>query len=184
MTKVLQQIKSLKVTTTQIQASSRIQGQSWENVAKEKRTISKPTSVELVMGIGRAEVIGACKMANGQVKVYFTGIETKERMETHKNWTRKPAATTQIAAPTYKVKPEHLKRILTANGMYIMGIRIEKAAWLKKKKHPEKKAESLIVWFDQAENANKAISKRVIYNVSHLPPGPPKNPHLRRHPLN
>ncbi|KAI0993153.1 hypothetical protein K3495_g15031 [Podosphaera aphanis] len=189
-TKILQEIKIIKATITQTQASSRIQGQSWAKVAskpqaseatiriqdeEEKKTISKLTSEELVKRIGRAEIIGARNMVNGQVKVYFTGKETKEQMEINKDWTRKLAATAQVASPTFQVlvhdmplsfepeNPEHLKRIQEANQLYIMGIHIERAAWLKKTKIPGKTAGSLIVWFNQAEHADKAISKGIMW---------------------
>ncbi|KAI1007038.1 hypothetical protein K3495_g1184 [Podosphaera aphanis] len=189
-TKLLREIKSIKATITQTQASSRLQGQSWAKVAskpqasetiiriqdeEEKKTISKLTGEELVKKIGRAEIIGARKMVNGQVKVYFTGKETKEQIEINKDWTRKLAATAHIATPTFQVlvhdmplsfepeNPEHLMRIQDANQLYTMGIRIERAAWLKKIKIPGKTAGSLIVWFNQAENADQVISKGIMW---------------------
>ncbi|KAI1000839.1 hypothetical protein K3495_g7363 [Podosphaera aphanis] len=90
-------------------------------------------------------------MIKGQVKVYFTGKEPKKQMEINKDWTRKLAATAHVATPTFQAlvhdmplsfepeNPKHLKRIQDANQLYIMGIRIERAAWLKKNKIPGKR---------------------------------------------
>lgn len=188
--KILQDIKIIKAAVTQIQVPVTVHGKSWAKVAskshasetiirihdeEEKKEISKLTSEELVKKIGRTEVIGARKMVNGQVKVYFTGQETKEQMEINKDWTLKLAATAQVATPTYQVlvhdmplsfepgNPEHLKSIQSANELYIMGMKIDRAAWLKKNKNPSKTTGSLIVWFNQAEQADKAISKGIMW---------------------
>ncbi|KAI0996791.1 hypothetical protein K3495_g11392 [Podosphaera aphanis] len=59
--------------------------------------------------------------------------------------------------------PEHLKRIQDANQLYIMWIRTERAVWHKNTKIPGKTAGSLIVWFNQAEHADQAISKGILW---------------------
>lgn len=114
-------------------------------------------------------------MVNGQVKVYFTGKETKEQMDLNKDWMLKLAATAHVATPFFQVlvhnmplflepeNPEHLKRLQSANEMYIMGIKIQRAAWLKKNKIPGKTAGSLIVWFNQLEHADKVITKSMMW---------------------
>ncbi|KAI1005374.1 hypothetical protein K3495_g2840 [Podosphaera aphanis] len=111
-------------------------------------------------------------MTNGQVKVFFTGEETRQMMEKHKDWAQKLSPTAQIAIPNYQVlvhdmpltfDPEQLKELRNANLLYIQGITIRKAAWLKKTKQPGKKASSLIVWFDRAEQADIAISKGIMW---------------------
>lgn len=190
MTKILQEIQSIKVTISQSQDLARKQGQSWAKVASkaettgtiiriqdesEKQEIAKLSSEELVKKIGMKEVIGARQMSNGQVKVYFTGDETQKIMESQKEWTHKIAPTAHMATPNYQVlihdmpftfapeNPEHIKELEQNNILYIQGITIRKAAWLKRTKSPGKKTGSLIVWFDRAEQADIAISKGIMW---------------------
>ncbi|KAI0996003.1 hypothetical protein K3495_g12178 [Podosphaera aphanis] len=212
MTKILQEIESLKTTITQTQASSRTQGQFWANVAnvaskpevagtliriqdeEEKKEIAKLSREEVVKKIGRAEVEqrnkgtkeqrnkGTKEQRNkGTKEQRNKGTKeqrnkgTKELMETQKDWTLKLAESAQVETPTYQVlvhdmpttfepeNPDHLKKIQKANESYIMGLRLRRAAWLKKNKQPGKNAGSLIIWFDQAEHADKAISKEILW---------------------
>lgn len=58
---------------------------------------------------------------------------------------------------------EEIRKLQQANARYIQGIRIQKAVWLKKKPLPGKTAGSLILWLEQAESADKAISKGVMW---------------------
>ncbi|KAI0995171.1 hypothetical protein K3495_g13010, partial [Podosphaera aphanis] len=169
---------------------ARTQNQSWAKVAsqsevagttlriqneEEIREISKLLSEELVKKIGLAEVISARPLSNGQVKIYFTCQETKEMMERQTDWTKKFAPTAQVANPWYQVlvhnmplsfnpaNAEDVKELQQANAMYIQGIRIQKAVWLKKNPLPGKSAGSMILWLEQAESANKAISKGIMW---------------------
>ncbi|KAI1002562.1 hypothetical protein K3495_g5634 [Podosphaera aphanis] len=70
---------------------------------KEKKEIAKLSSEELVKKIGIKEVIGARKMLNGQVKVYFAGEQTKQPMEQETSWTSKLAPSARVASPRYQV---------------------------------------------------------------------------------
>ncbi|KAI0991062.1 hypothetical protein K3495_g17125, partial [Podosphaera aphanis] len=96
MTKILQEIRSIKATITQNKGIPQAHGQTWAKVArkaeaagsviriqdeKEKLEIAKLSSEELVKKIGLNEVIGAKQLPNGQVKVYFVGPETKQIMD-------------------------------------------------------------------------------------------------------
>ena len=110
-------------------------------------------------------------MTNGQVKVYFAGEGTKELMEQHKDWTTKLAPSAQVAGPIHQVlfhdmplsfmpeNPEHLKQLQKANDVYIQGIFIQRAAWLKKNQQQGKKPGSIILWIAHAEQADTAITK-------------------------
>ncbi|KAI0998083.1 hypothetical protein K3495_g10108 [Podosphaera aphanis] len=116
----------------------------WTQDESEKREIAKLSSEELDKKIGIKKAVGAKKKSNGQVKVYFAGPETKEIMEKQREWTLKLAATAQIASPQYRVlvhkmplsfNPENtmqMKELEITNRIYIQGIGIQKAAWLKK----------------------------------------------------
>ncbi|KHJ32722.1 putative zinc finger cchc-type protein [Erysiphe necator] len=190
MAKILQEIQMLKSTITQSQTRPRALGQTWANVARrtemtsttiritdeeEKRKIAQLSSEELVKKIGVKEVIGARQMTNGQVKVFFAGEETRQMMEKHKDWTQKLSSTAQIATPNYQVlvhdmslsfdpeNPEQIKELQNTNLLYIQGITIRKAAWLKKIRQPGQKTSSLIVWFDRAEQADIAIKKGIVW---------------------
>lgn len=190
MAKILQEVRSIKATITHNHSAVRTHGMSWAKVAgqttstgtilrieseDEKKAIAKLSSEELVKKIGIKEVIGARKMTNGQVKVYFAGQGTKEIMEKQKEWTTKLATTAQIASPSYQVlvhdmplsfdleNPEQIKELQKENMLYIQGIGIQKAAWLKKNKQPGKNAGSMIVWFSEAEYADKAIEKGLVW---------------------
>ncbi|KAI0993775.1 hypothetical protein K3495_g14409 [Podosphaera aphanis] len=187
MAKILQEVQSMKVT---INGLARPQDQSWAKVASktgttgatiriqdesEKQEIAKLSSEELVKKTGMKEVIGARKMVNGQVRVFFTGEETKKIMETQKDWTQKIAPTAHLATPIYQVlihnmpltfNPEdknQVKELQQTNLHYIQGITIQKAAWLKRTKVPGKTSGSLIVWFDRAEQADLAITKGMMW---------------------
>lgn len=189
MAKILQEIKSIKTCISQTHSATNIQRQSWAKVASqsevpgtvlriqdedERREIARMSSEELVKKIGIKEVIGANKMQNGQVKLYFAGQESKEIMERQREWTSKLSATAQIASPTYQVlvhdipfsfeseNPEHVKDLQKANQLYLQGAKIQRAAWLKKNKRLGKTSGSMIVWFELAESADRAIQKGII----------------------
>lgn len=80
-----------------------------------------------------------------------------------------------MARPSYQVlihdmpltfdpeNPEQIMELQKTNTLYIQGITIQKAAWLKRSKTPNKTSGSLIVWFDGAEQADIAISKGVMW---------------------
>lgn len=190
MTKILQEIRSIKTTIAQNKGLSQIHGQTWAKMArkpevagsviriqdeKEKLEIAKLSSEELVKKIGINEVVGAKQLPNGQVKVYFVGPETKQIMDKQREWTSKLSATAQIASPTYQVlvhdipfsfNPENLEQIRElekANGRYIQGIGIQKAAWLRRNNRQGKSAGSLIVWFNDAECADRVIAKGLMW---------------------
>ena len=190
MTKILQEIQTIKATISQTQGPSQSKGQSWANIAckpevpgsiiriqdeEEKREISKLSSEELVKKIGMKEIIGARQMVNGQVKVYYAEAVTKQIMERQKDWTQKLATTAQVASDNYQVlvhgmpfsfEPEnanHLKDLQDANDAHTPGIEIQRAVWLKKVKDTEKRAGSLIVWFEKPEHADKAITKGIMW---------------------
>lgn len=104
-------------------------------------------------------------MMNGQVRVNFAGEGTKELMEQRKELTLKIAASAQMANPSYQVlihdmpfsfqpkDPKHLKELQKANEMFIQGIQIQRAAWLKKNKQSDKTSGSIFPWIKQAEYA-------------------------------
>lgn len=190
MAKILQEIRTIKTTITQTQNHVQQGGNSWAKIASkseaagttiriqdenEKKEIAKLSSEELVKKIGRSEIVGAKQMSNGQVRVYFAGQDSKELMEREKEWTSKLAATARVASPTYQVlihdmpltfqpeNSEHLKMLQQANVLYLQGIRIHRAAWLKRTPQPNKTAGSLIVWFEDAEIADKAIAKGIMW---------------------
>ncbi|KAI1001063.1 hypothetical protein K3495_g7139 [Podosphaera aphanis] len=188
--KILQEIKSIKATISQSQALTRPPGQSWARVAskpeapgtiiriqdeEEKKAIAKLSSEELVKKLDTKEVIGAKQMTNGQVRIFFAGQEIKEMMETRREWTTKLAPTAQIASKSYQVLAHdmplsfdpsnegHIKELEQANSLYLQGITIQRAAWLKKTPRPGKTAGSLILWFQQAEHADRAINKGIMW---------------------
>ncbi|KAI0999501.1 hypothetical protein K3495_g8696 [Podosphaera aphanis] len=157
MAKILQKIRNIKTTILQTQASTRSQGQSWARVAskleapgtiiriqdeEEKKAIAKLSMEELVKKKGINEVVGAKQLPNGQVKVYFVGPEIKQKMDKQREWTSKLSATAQIDNPKYQVlvhdipvsfnpeNPQQIRELERANGRYIPGIGIQKAAWL------------------------------------------------------
>lgn len=190
MTKILQEIQTIKATISKSQGPAQTKGQSWANVAskpevpgttiriqdeEEKREISKLSSEELVKKIGMKEIIGARQMVNGQVKVYYAEAVTKQIMERQKDWTQKLATTAHAASENFQVlvhgmpfsfDPEnlnHLKDLQDANDAHIPGIKIQRAVWLKKVKDTEKRAGSLIVWFEKPEHADKAITKGIMW---------------------
>lgn len=118
MTKILQEIRSIKTSMAQNKGLSQGHGQTWAKVArkpevagsviriqdeKEKLEIAKLSSKEIVKKIGINEVVGAKQLPNGQVKVFFAGPETKQIMDKQREWTSKLSATAQIASPTYQV---------------------------------------------------------------------------------
>ena len=173
MAKILQEIKGIKATIAQNHVPMPAQGRSWAKVAskgesygttiriqdeQEKKEIAKLSSEELVKKIGVQQIIGARQMTNGQVKVYFAGEGTKELMEHHKEWTTNLAASAQVAGTVYQVlmhdmplsfepeNPEHLKQLQKANHVYIQGMTIQRAAWLKKNQQFGKRSGSLILW--------------------------------------
>ncbi|KAI0997974.1 hypothetical protein K3495_g10216 [Podosphaera aphanis] len=189
-TKILQEVRSIKVAISLTQGLPKGQGQSWAKVAnqseatgtvlriqndEEKREIAKLSSEDIVKEIRIKEVIGAKQMLNGQVKVFFSGHETKKIMERQRDWTSKLSAIAQIANPSYQVlvhdmpfsfepeKQEQIDKPQKANSLYIQGIGIQKAAWLKKNKLPGKKSGKIIVWFDEAQCADKAIEKGIMW---------------------
>ena len=110
-------------------------------------------------------------MTDGQVKVYFAGEGTKEFMEHHEDWTSKLPASAKVAGPIYQVlmhdmplsfepqNAEHLKLLRKANHIYIQGMIIQRAAWIKKSQQPGKKSGSLILRIDQAIHTETAIKK-------------------------
>ena len=59
--------------------------------------------------------------------------------------------------------PEQIKELEITNRIYIQGIGIQKAAWLKKYNRQGKSAGSLIIWFDAAESADKVIEKGLMW---------------------
>lgn len=92
-----------------------------------------------------------------------------------KSWTQKLSPMAQIATPNFQVlvhdvpltfdpeNSEQIKELQNADVLYIQGITIRKAAWLKKVKQPGKKTSSLILWFDRAEQADIAITKGIMW---------------------
>lgn len=96
-------------------------------------------------------------------------------MEKHTDWTTKLAPTAQVSNPTYQIFvhdislsfdpgiAEYIKELQRANEIYLQGIRIQKAVWVKKKLDPKKIAGSLILWLEQAEVAEKAITKEIMW---------------------
>lgn len=58
---------------------------------------------------------------------------------------------------------EHLKELRKENELYIQGINIQRATWLKKHKQIGKTSGSIILWIAQAEQADKAIAKGLIW---------------------
>ncbi|KAI0995874.1 hypothetical protein K3495_g12306 [Podosphaera aphanis] len=114
-------------------------------------------------------------MVNGQIKVYYAEAVTKQVMERQKDWTQNLATTAQVARDNYQVlihnmpfsfqpeDPDHLKELKTANEAHIPGINIPRAAWLKKNRGAEKTAGSMIIWFEKPEQADKAISKGILW---------------------
>ena len=120
-------------------------------------------------------------MSNRQVKAFFTGQEPKEMVEKQKEWTTKLAPTAQVASPMYQVlvhdmplsfEPEshdQIKLLQQANALYLQGIRIQKAAWLKRSSILGKSSGSLILWFDEAESADRAITKGVMWRYEVKP---------------
>ncbi|KAI1008150.1 hypothetical protein K3495_g91 [Podosphaera aphanis] len=141
----------MKVT---INGLARPQGQSWAKVASktgttgatiriqdksEKQEIAKFSSEELVKKIGMKEVIGAKKMVSGKVLIHNMPL------------TSNPEDKNQI------------KELQQTNLHYMQGITIQKVAWLKRTKVPGKTSGSLIVWFDQAEQAELAITKGMMW---------------------
>ncbi|KAI0994281.1 hypothetical protein K3495_g13901 [Podosphaera aphanis] len=171
-------------------SSSRSQGLSWANVASkpeiagttiriqdetEKKELAKLSSEELVKKLGMKEIIGARQMVNGQVRVFYAEQATKKIMERQTEWARKLATTAQIASTNYQVlvhdmplsfqpeNPEHINELKKANDAHIPGINIQRAAWLKRYRQPEKKSGSLIVWFEHAEQADRAIIKGTMW---------------------
>ena len=190
MAKILQEIQTIKATISQTQGPTLSKGQSWANIAskpevpgttiriqdeEEKREISKLSSEELVKKIGMKEIIGARQMVNGQVKVYYAEAVTKQIMERQKDWTQKLATTAQVASENYQVlvhgmpfsfepeNPNHLIDLQNANDAHTPGIKIQRAVWLKKVKDSEKRAGSMIVWFEKPEHADKAINKGIMW---------------------
>lgn len=133
------------------------------------------SSEELVRKIGRSEIIAARPMVNGQIKVYYTGEEAKQIMESQKDWTQKLASTAHIATSSYQVlihgmplsfEPEnssHIKDLQLANDQYIPGLKIKCATWLKRTKQQGKTAGSLIVCFENAHHADKVIEKGIMW---------------------
>ncbi|KAI0998158.1 hypothetical protein K3495_g10035 [Podosphaera aphanis] len=96
MTKIVQEIRTIKTTIARSKGLSQAHGQTWAKVArkpeaagsviriqdeKEKLEMAKLSSEELVKKIGLNEFLGAKQLPNGQVKVYFVGPETKEIMD-------------------------------------------------------------------------------------------------------
>lgn len=190
MAKILQEVQTIKATISPTQGPSHSKGQSWANIARkpekpgttiriqdeeEKTQISKLTSEELVKKIGMKEIIGARQMVNGQVKVYYAEAVTKQIMERQKDWTQNLATTAQVASENYQVlihgmpfsfepeSPNHLIGLQNANDAHTPGIKIQRAAWLKKVKDSEKRAGSMIVWFEKLEHADKAINKGIMW---------------------
>lgn len=190
MAKILQEIRTIKTTMTQNQCHLEKSGKSWANIARksetagatiriqdenEKKEIAKLSSEELVKRIGRSEIIAARPMLNGQIKVFYTGEEAKQIMESQKDWTQKLASTAHIAASSYQVlihgmplsfepeNPDHIKELQLANDKYISGLKIQRATWLKRTKQQGKTAGSLIVWFENADHADKAIAKGIMW---------------------
>ncbi|KAI1007661.1 hypothetical protein K3495_g565 [Podosphaera aphanis] len=108
MTKILQEIRTIKTTIAQNKGLSQAHGQTWAKVVrkpeaagsiiriqdgKEKLEIAKLSSEELVKKIGLNEVVGAKQLPNDLVKIYFVGPETKEIMDKQREWTSKLSAT-------------------------------------------------------------------------------------------
>ena len=102
------------------------------------------------MKLDTKEVIGAKQMTNGQVRVYFADHDVKEMMETQRGWTTKLAPTAQIASKSYQILAHdmplsfdpsnegHIKELELANSLYLQGIKIQRATWLKKRHYQEK----------------------------------------------
>ncbi|KAI1001110.1 hypothetical protein K3495_g7092 [Podosphaera aphanis] len=121
------------------------------------------------------EVIGARQMRNGQVKVYFSGDETEQRLTKQQDWVVKLSLTAHIASPTFQVlvhdmplsfdpeKREQIKELESTNRQYLRGLEIKKASGLKKIGKPNKNSGSLIVWCDKAEQADVAIRKGIMW---------------------
>ena len=96
-------------------------------------------------------------------------------MEHHKEWTTNLAASAQVAGLVYQVlvhdmllsfepeNSEHLKQLQEANHVYIQGMTIQIAAWLKKNQQFGKRSGSLILWIAQADHSDMAISKGPIW---------------------
>ncbi|KAI0990900.1 hypothetical protein K3495_g17287, partial [Podosphaera aphanis] len=92
-----------------------------------------------------------------------------------REWAHKLSSTAHVAMPSYQVlihdvpitfNPENLeqiKELQQMNSVYLQGIIIHKAAWLKRNQIPGKKSGSLILWFDTAEQADTAIAKEVMW---------------------
>ena len=186
---ILQEIRDIKSTVTQIQSPKYSPAPTWAKVAgkgvkgtkiriedeMEKHEIAELTSEELVKRIGREEVIGARQLGNGQVKVYFTGEDTQQTMMSQRDWTQKLSSTAHVAMPSFQVlvhnmpfsfnpdKPEQVLELQQANMQYLQGIKILKAVWLKRNRAPGKASGSLILWFEKAEQADIAISKGVMW---------------------
>lgn len=93
LTKILQEIHTIKATITQTQGLLCLQPPSWANFAskskvaeatlriqneEEKREIARLFSEELVKKIGLPEIISPRQMPNGQIKVYFSGKKPKK----------------------------------------------------------------------------------------------------------
>ncbi|KAI0994241.1 hypothetical protein K3495_g13939 [Podosphaera aphanis] len=190
MTKILQEINVIKVAISKSVGLATPQDRSWAKIAgraessgtviriqdeNEKKEIAKLTSEELVKKIGLKEVVGARQMVNGQIKVFFAGEGTKQVMDHQKGCTSKLAASAQVATPSYQVllhdmpytfQPEsleHLKELQRANELYVMGMRIVRATWLKKNKQPGKSSGSVILWIEQAGHADKVIDKGLMW---------------------
>lgn len=101
--------------------------------------------------------------------------EQKKLMELHKEWTLKLATSARVTTPSYQVlihempksfqpdDPDPLRELQKANELYIQGIKIQRSTWLKNNKQPGKNAGSIILWISQAEHADKAISKGIMW---------------------
>ncbi|KAI1003707.1 hypothetical protein K3495_g4497 [Podosphaera aphanis] len=96
-------------------------------------------------------------------------------MEQQTSWTSKLAPSAQVASPRYQVlihntplsfqqeNAVRLKELQKENQLYIPGMQILKAFWLKNNKQPGNVVGSLILDIGQAEHADQAISKGILW---------------------
>lgn len=92
-------------------------------------------------------------------------------MEKQRDWAQKLVPTAHIASRSYQdlihdmpltFDPENIRELQQTNILYIQGITIQKAAWLKNLKIPGKLSGSLILWLKSAEQARYVIMKGMI----------------------